>query len=500
MEYHLTPLNLQLGQGLAAPVVALNSRGPGTGAGARRLPVHGQHHILLAAGQQRLLWARAAAAKSNWGTDAVACRAMVRWLPCQLAAGTLCCCSGAHSSMRPGPAAERLLGAFHAPLAAPLPTITRPLPCRCSCTWTLKRPPCSTQPWRRLCEAHATTSRCRQGGRRLCGRRLCGRRLCCAASLLLASRAAAAGMSFALRGCDHCVQLFCAPALSSCPMSLHPIPLAPFAAVLLPGLPHCVLGARPHQHDAHHVPRTAAGTAGQLVAAVGQGPPLRRPPLVRPPACLLSLPLGWCSNWRGCGAEQAMLLLWVGALHAHAWHCIMQRERGAPTYCGHLQAPSRRVCGLFASSMHRPCVPPSHCRADPAGERVIGERAPFEAEGKYVSQWLPKALALVRAQLPGLGSGSLPACSWQPACLQLAACSLLAGLLHAGLLHAGLRHVLNTGVRLSKSGVRSPEMVTNSLALCQDERMLLSMLCLCCADSCHAMLCCAPCAGAQEAG
>lgn len=82
----------------------------------------------------------------------------------------------------------------------------------------------------------------------------------------------------------------------------------------------------------------------------------------------------------------------------------------------------------------------------------------------------------------------------------LLACSLLAGLLHAGLLHAGLRHVVNAGVRLSKSGVRSPEMVTNSLGLCQDERMLLSMLCLCCADCCHAVLRRVPCTGAQEAG
>jgi hypothetical protein len=37
--------------------------------------------------------------------------------------------------------------------------------------------------------------------------------------------------------------------------------------------------------------------------------------------------------------------------------------------------------------------------ADPAEERLIGERAPFEAESKYVSQWLPKALALAPKKL-----------------------------------------------------------------------------------------------------
>lgn len=135
--------------------------------------------------------------------------------------------------------------------------------------------------------------------------------------------------------------------------------------------------------------------------------------------------------------------------------------------------------------MHRPCVPASHCRADPAGERVIGERAPFEAEGKYVSQWLPKALALVSAQLPGAGLGSLPASSllvisWlsacfqrQPACLQLAACLL-----------AGVRHVLYPEDRPSRSAVDLPEMRMSS--------MVLQVQALCCVTLCvPPMLCCA---------
>lgn len=154
--------------------------------------------------------------------------------------------------------------------------------------------------------------------------------------------------------CDHFMQLCRLTTLSSRPMSLLlPIPLVPTTAVLLPGMSHCVLGARPHQHGAYHVPRTAAGTAGQSVAAVGQGPPLRRPPLVRPPACLaFPCPLGGAQTGGAVGRPCCCLQRECCVI-ARPWHCIMERERGAaPADCGHSQLTIVwTVCAVCAPTM-----------------------------------------------------------------------------------------------------------------------------------------------------
>lgn len=39
------------------------------------------------------------------------------------------------------------------------------------------------------------------------------------------------------------------------------------------------------------------------------------------------------------------------------------------------------------------------CRSDPAAERIIGERAPFETDARRMSQWLPQAVQVGPAML-----------------------------------------------------------------------------------------------------
>lgn len=92
-----------------------------------------------------------------------------------------------------------------------------------------------------------------------------------------------------------------APALLTEPLTTslfcHPLlPPPSTAAVLLPGLPHCLLGARPHWRHAYPVPGAAAGAAGRSVAAMERRAPLGRPTMVR------RLPAIDCSRADNCWA------------------------------------------------------------------------------------------------------------------------------------------------------------------------------------------------------